>query len=113
MPEQLPNCEKARIADAKLYNYLLNPMHPHGRSKARFYELIGYTTTNGERLRADLLTLACSGSVVTQEPNSEGVKYTIIGQVDAPNGKTYDLKTVWAVEPPDNEPRLITAFPNH
>jgi len=31
---QLPNCENAHIADAKLYNYLLNPSHPDGKSKA-------------------------------------------------------------------------------
>lgn len=112
MPNQLPNCEKSQIADAKLYNYLLNPNHPEGKSKARFYELIGYTPANGEQLRADLLTLACFGSVVNELPNRIGRKYVVVGVVNAPNGKPYHLLTVWAVEPPDNDPRLITAYPN-
>jgi hypothetical protein len=109
---QLPNCQNARIADAKLYKYLLNPLHPDGKSKARFFELAGYTATGGEQLRADLLRLACSGTVTKQMPNPEGVKFVVIGSVDAPNGRAYELLTVWAVEPPDYEPRLITAYPN-
>ncbi len=44
--EQLPNCEQAHIADAKLYRYLLNHEHPEGKGKARFYDLIGYQITN-------------------------------------------------------------------
>ena len=60
METRLPDCEKARIEDAKLYRYLLNTAHPEGKGKARLYEIIGYTTRNGEQLRAALLTLACS-----------------------------------------------------
>lgn len=112
METHLPNCGKANITDAKLYRHLLNPSHPDGKSKARFFELIGYTATNGEQLRADLLRLACSGIVTKEMPNSDGSKFVVVGPVDAPNGKAYDLLTVWAVEPPDYEPRLITAYPN-
>ena len=112
MEIRLPNCEKAYIADAKLYNYLLNSTHPDGKSKARFYELIGYTTDKGERLRADLLMLACSGLVTDELPNRVGRKYVVVGTVSAPNGKLYKILSVWAVEPPDDEPRLITAYPN-
>lgn len=113
METRLSDCEKARVEDTKLYRYLLNPEHPEGKSKARFYELIGYTAANGEQLRADLLTLACSGSVVNELPNQVGSKYIVVGPINAPNGKTYQLLTVWAVEPPDHEPRLITAYPNN
>jgi hypothetical protein len=110
--DQLPNCQNARVVDAKLYKYLLNLNHPDGKSKARFFELAGYITANGKQLRADLLRLACWGKVTKQMPNPEGVKYVVVGSIDAPNGKTYELLTVWAVEPPDHEPRLITAYPN-
>lgn len=112
MINPLPNCERAYVADAKLYSYLLNPAHPDGKGKARFFNLIGYGATSGEQLRADLLTLACSGSVVNELPNRVGRKYVVVGSINAPNGKTYHLLTVWAVEPPENEPRLITAYPN-
>lgn len=117
----LPDCEKARIADAKLFDYLLNPSHPEGKSKARFFGLIGYMADNGEQLRADLLTLACLGLVVSEQPNPAGIKYAVLGALSAPNGKTYQLLTVWVVETtttPNNEPsglppRLITAYPNN
>lgn len=112
METKLPDCEKARIDDNKLYKYLLNPNHPEGKGKARFFEQIGYTIDNGEQLRAGLIQLACSGSVTNEQPNRVGRKYIVTGPINAQNGKTYQLLTVWAVEPPDNEPRLITAYPN-
>ena len=113
MENRLPDCEKARIEDNKLFNYLLNPNHPDGKSKAQFYKLIGYSPDKGEQLRADLLRLACMGLVTDELPNRIGRKYVVVGPIDAPNGKTYQLLTVWAVEPPNEEPRLITAYPNN
>lgn len=117
MEIQLPNCENARVEDAKLHCYLLNHEYPEGKSKPRFYELAGYTTANGEQLRADLLRLACSGTGTKEMPNPEATKYVVVGAVDAPNGKTYQLLTVWAIDSPDYVPpggpaRLITAYPN-
>ena len=106
---QLPNCEQANVADAKLYRYLLNHEHPEGKSKARFYELIGYTPDKAELLRSDLIRLACSGLAV----NAQGFKYTVVGPINAPNARTYQILSVWAVEPPENAPRLITAYPNN
>jgi hypothetical protein len=118
MENRLPDCDKAQIEDTKLYNYLLNSSHPDGKSKARFYELIGYTLDKGELLRAELLRLACSGSVVNETINKAGRKFVVIGSINAPNGKTYPLLTVWVVESqpgtaPNHEPRLITAYPNN
>ena len=106
--DQLPNCEQAHIADAKLYRYLLNHEHPEGKSKARFYERIGYTPDRAELLRAELLRLACAGLA----RNVQGRKYTVVGPINAPNGKTYQILSVWAVEQPNDVPRLITAYPN-
>lgn len=113
MESKLPHCEKARVDDNKLYKYLLNPTHPDGKSKARFYERIGYSLEEGELLRDALLSLACLGVVVKVQPNPDGIKYVVIGPLNAPNGRTYELLTIWVIEPPDNEPRLITAYPNN
>jgi hypothetical protein len=74
MEATLPNCDRAHVANAKLYRYLLNPEHPDGKSKAQFFALIGYTPDNGEDLRAALLVLACSGTVTKILPNAEGAK---------------------------------------
>jgi hypothetical protein len=93
---KLPNCEKAQIADAKLYKYLLNQEHPDGRGKAKFYEHIGYTPTNGEELRAALLSIACSGSIINALPNPEGTKYMVVGSIESINRKRYELLTVSA-----------------
>ncbi|MFC5412377.1 DUF6883 domain-containing protein [Larkinella bovis] len=94
MDNKLPNCEKARIDDSKLYQYLLNPTHPDGKSKARFFEHIGYTLDKGEQLRTDLLRLACTGSVVDESANRAGHKYIVVGSMEAPNGKTYPFRLI-------------------
>lgn len=112
MTAHLPDCENARIEDAKLYQYLLNLEHLDGKSKARFYEQVGYTTANGEQLRNDLLGLACLGIVQQVGKNRLGLKYVVVGPISAPNGKAYPILSVWAVEAPDHRPRLITAYPN-
>lgn len=39
----LPNVETAEIAERKITEYLLNPMHPDGESKARFFASLGFS----------------------------------------------------------------------
>ena len=40
------------------------------------------------------------------------IKYTIYGLIDAPNGKQYDVKTVWAIDSGSHIPHLVTAHPS-
>jgi hypothetical protein len=108
----LPNCQNAYIPDAKLSIYLLNHAHPQNKGKAQFFNLAGYDLSNVEDLRMALLELACMGVVVTEQFNEDGVKYVVIGKITGANGKQYELKTVWVVEPPEDYPRLVTAYPN-
>lgn len=112
MLKELPNCQNAYLTDSKLYDYLLNPNHPEGKGKAQFYHHVGYTSGTGEQLRADLLRIACSGLVTSVVYNRQGTKYTVRGSLIAPNNKPYDLITIWVIEPSENMPRLITAYPN-
>ena len=108
----LPNCTNAHIPDAKLTIYLLNHAHPQNRGKARFFKLAGYDLDNVGSLRMVLLELACVGVVANEQSNEDGVKYVVIGKITGANSKQYELKTVWVVEPPEDYPRLITAYPN-
>jgi hypothetical protein len=39
----LPFLDRARIAPAKIRDYLLNAEHPVGRAKARFFTGLGFT----------------------------------------------------------------------
>jgi hypothetical protein len=52
----VPNKDLALIAPEKLRDYLLNPVHPLNRSKARFFRAPGYTQDDWTQLAVDLHT---------------------------------------------------------
>ena len=54
----LPNAEKARVDDSKLFDYLLDLAHPEGGAKARFYASVGFTAANANELRNQFLRIA-------------------------------------------------------
>lgn len=109
---QLPNAAAATVADEKLTAYLLNAMHPQNKGKAAFYAGVGYSPANAETLREALVGLARTGRVVESEPTPHGTKYVVVGPVVAPNGRTYELLSIWMIETNSGAPRLITAYPN-
>ncbi len=96
----------------KITNYLLDITHPHGKSKASFFNGIGYSFYDAEQLQTDLKLLACGSKILETIPNERGVKYVIVGNLIAPNGKIYLLKTIWIIEINQLKPRLTTAYPN-
>ena len=52
---QLPRVANATLADAKITRYLLNPAHPTGAAKARFFVLFGFSPANWAELKSALL----------------------------------------------------------
>ena len=58
---RIPGAERALVDPAKVREYLLSPIHPVGRFKARFFATLGYTGENWLRLLADLSRIALSG----------------------------------------------------
>jgi hypothetical protein len=54
----LPNSGAAWIPRSKLEEYLLDPDHPTGGAKARFFAQLGYTREKLEALEQELLALA-------------------------------------------------------
>jgi hypothetical protein len=51
---QLPNSERAIIAQEKLIDYVLNLRHKRGGSKARLLAQFGYTVDTWQQLDADI-----------------------------------------------------------
>ena len=51
---KIPKADKAVIATDKLCDYLLNPVHPRGGSKARLLRSMGYSGDDWQRLESDL-----------------------------------------------------------
>jgi hypothetical protein len=59
---KLPNGERAELG-TKLDDYVLNPLHPHGKHKARLFETaLGITLLNAEVLRQGLLEAAAKSN---------------------------------------------------
>jgi hypothetical protein len=107
----LPSEELAQIDPAKVRDYLLSQTHPVGRFKAVVFLTLGYTATNWELLRDDLLALAGQGSCVAGQFSQFGQKYEVSGTLCGPNGRQARFVTVWLLPSATDVPRFITAFP--
>jgi len=59
----LPHLDRAEIPPAKVRDHLLNPEHPVGQAKARFFNGLGFQRSRWAALRAALLVHAATGQV--------------------------------------------------
>lgn len=107
----IPNCKTAYIPEPKLTEYLLSEKHAVGRAKAKYFRSLGYNETNIAQLECDILTLAKSYDFTQKFQTPFGVKYVIEGHLLTPSGVIAKIITVWIIEPPDNRPRFVTAYP--
>jgi hypothetical protein len=107
---KLPAAEKAIIAEAKVCEYLLSPEHPVGRSKARFFNALGFNREAWPALRAVLAELALTGDAEPGPVSAFGQKYLVRGTIRGPSGIAA-IETVWIVLEGEDLPRLITAYP--
>jgi hypothetical protein len=53
---KLPNAAEAVVERAKIVEYLLNPEHRYGASKARFFSRFGFQAQDWEQLAQALLS---------------------------------------------------------
>jgi hypothetical protein len=73
----LPGAERAFIDPRKVRDYLLNPSHREGHSKARFFNWLGYTRAKWPRLYETLLEVAVRGEAVMTELTTYGQKWEV------------------------------------
>lgn len=104
----LPN-KPLFIAPNKVQDYLLNPDHPIGGAKARFFLGIGYSRQRYQQLIDDLMQHGYSGTVTEEKPSPYGAKFVVDGPLLAPNGRQYPIRTVWMEQSPGIYVLLITA----
>ena len=100
------------VPDAKVRDYLLNPNHPYGASKARFFISLGF-----ERSRHDLLADALAEhfdvhQIARSTPRPPwGSLLTVTGSLTTPSGKTPDVTSGWIRRSEASVPVLVTAYP--
>jgi hypothetical protein len=112
LPDRLPGWQCARIARAKLSDYLLDPAR--GGQKARDLErFLGYGPADVERLHLELLGVARDYPVTAARPAHRppgGVRYTVDGAMSGPNGARARVRTGWQTDAPGDDPYRATAF---
>lgn len=93
----------------KLQRYLLNPDHPVGGSKAKWFEqALGYTKDNLDSL-AKQIVFDPSKAVMT-EVTQYGTMYNQVITITGANGKEIDVTFAW-IKNVDGIVRLVTAIP--
>jgi hypothetical protein len=107
----IPNANEAIAATEKVRDYLLNPEHPDGGSKAAWFQSLGYARGRWEELARDLLALAASCDQFATVRTPFGVKYVVKGQIGRKSHRPAGVLAVWIVEV-GRPPRLVTAYPD-
>jgi hypothetical protein len=107
---RLPYAELAVLPFEKVTGYLLNDAHPEGRSKAAFFQRVGFRTDEPHILRRALLDLA---PVVDVEEIvfTFGRKYIGVGIIRTPSGREVAVVTVWVLRRGQPPPYFVTAYP--
>jgi hypothetical protein len=108
---QLPHIDEAHVAEPKISGYLLADDHPSGRSKALFFNNLGFRKDQPAVLRRAFLQHAAVNEVSSVQQTSFGAKYLIDGRISGPTGTAAVIRSVWFVEVGERGPRLITAYP--
>ena len=107
----LPNAEKAVVEREKITEYLLNPAHRFGASKARFFTRFGFRREQWEQLAEALHIHGQSHEVKRVCETGFGPRYEVEGRLSAPDGRTPLVRSVWQRDHTVVAPRLITAYP--
>lgn len=96
---------------AKVVQYLLNREHPDGRTKAAFFERLGFKVEEWETLAEALRRQGGTERAVSIVESTYGTRYIVEGELVSPDGRNPQIRTVWIVEKETSELRLITAYP--
>jgi len=108
----LPNRHLAFVTEDKVVEYLLNPAHKIGGSKARFFLAFGFSTDDWQTMAEVLVELGQSHKVAHVDRSSPfGIMYRVIGHLRTPDGRDPYVRTVWMIGYGTKAPRLISAYP--
>lgn len=108
---KLPNADHGVVDRRKIMDYLLSERHPDGRSKAEFFSSFGFSTMRWETFATALRVHGQRGTVTRLTESTYGVRYSVDGFIETPDGRNPRVRTVWIVASGNDEPRLVTAHP--
>ena len=108
---KLPNADKATVDREKITDYLLNPGHRFGASKARFFTHFGFHPEAWEQLAQALRRHGQTHDVTKTRQTGFGPRYEVEGGLECPNGRRPRVRSVWQLDEGAVAPRLLTAYP--
>ena len=82
-----------------------------GRFKAAFFEAVGYTRDDWQRLAEDLKKIAETGDAVHRGYNGHGQTYVVVGMLGVRSYVPAYVTTVWIIRDGEASPRFVTAYP--
>jgi hypothetical protein len=108
---KLPLVNEAEVPRAKIVDYLLDPNHRAGKSKARFFLGHGYRIGDWQEFAEALRTHARENEVTKQEATLLGLRLVVEGPLTLRDGMIAQIRSVWFIESGERVPRLTTAYP--
>ena len=99
------------IPPAKILDYLLAADHPDGSGKAAVLTRFGFNRAEWQNLAQALRIHGASHEVARTIRTPHGLKFIIEGALEAPDGRSLNLRTVWIILDGAAEPRLVSAYP--
>jgi hypothetical protein len=108
---KLPNAQTATVPEQKVTHYLLDPAHPAGGSKARFFLRFGFTAAEWQRLAEALLRHVRENEVAAMDQTAHGARYVVDGPLIAPDGSRLNIRSAWYIAVEGGAPRFVTAHP--
>lgn len=108
---KLPNAEKGLVPEAKITRYLLDLTSKQGKGKAQFFMRFGFTMSSWELLAAALKQHAMTHDVTDTRETPYGTHYVVEGELQTPDGRLPQVRSVWKIETGDTVPSLVTAYP--
>lgn len=108
---KLPNPDNLVVEREKIVDYLLNPAHRYGASKARFFMEFGFRVGERERLAEALREHGRTNKVVRISETGFGPRYVVEGVLNTPGGRRPRVRTVWQLDKGAVAPRLVSAYP--
>ena len=107
---KLPHHDDVQIDIRKVRDYLLSPVHPVGRFKARVFKALGFDQTTVDAFVTEVRRIASDGDVSEVEDFEFGQKYTVPGELRGLIGSARVL-TVWIQDSGRQDVRLVTVRP--
>lgn len=108
---KLPNAGRAIVPGRKITHYLLSAAHRDGQHKAEFFRSFGFKLEAWEELASALLDHARNHEVVAVVPTPFGRNYVVEGALNAPDGRSPEVRVVWYIAKNAETATLATAYP--